>query len=596
MGELVQKNQNHMSSKELLKAIYPFWKPYRKRLFSGLILLVFAASFSMVQPWILKLAIDDLESGQFKEKVWSYAGIILLIVALVCICRFGMRLLIIGVSRRFEHDLRSHVFKHMQILNRSFFDKVQTGDIMSRLTNDIQQIRMILGPALMQIGNTFVSLAFALFVMFRIDAKLTLLALAPLPVMPIMFYFMGKKIRYHSRRVQEQMASITSCAQENIVGIRVIKAYNLEEIESKKFSKFSDGYVSRNLDLIRFQGLFIPLVVLLSGISTAFILFFCGWWVVSGRISLGSMVAFIEYLGILSWPMFAIGWVVGLIQQGSAAMVRVNKILAQPACTGMLPVKTDISVSDLYGDIVFDNVSFKYTDDGGFVINRLSFTVYAGETLAIMGASGSGKSTILELLTRSYVPDSGKITFNGHDISMLPEYLIRKSIGVMPQIPVLFSRSILNNLEFGNRKTSKIGLNDALQTACITPDIEAFPDKLATKLGERGVNISGGQKQRLTLARAILRDPIYLILDDPFSSVDISTEEDILKYLPNISKTRTTIIVSHRINTAKRADRILIINDGTVDEIGSHNELVQKNGYYADLCRKQKLIEELEII
>ncbi|HPQ41253.1 MAG TPA: ABC transporter transmembrane domain-containing protein, partial [bacterium] len=413
-----------MSTRQLFRAIRPFWQPYRGRLLAGVVFLMIASSLTMVQPWVIKLAIDDLENGRFRERIGIYIAVILVVTALVCICRFAMRLKIIGTSREFEHDLRRHVFTHIQILPKPFYDRVPTGDIMSRLTNDILRVRMVLGPAIMQIGNTLVSLILALIVMFTIDVRLTLLALLPLPLMPVMFYFMGRKIRYHSERVQEQMASITSCAQENLTGIRVVKAYNLESIESAKFKELSTDYVRRNLDLIRFQGLFMPLVVLLSGVSTTFILFFCGWWVIQEKITLGSMVAFIEYLVILSWPMFAIGWVVGLIQQASAAMRRIQKILNELPSEGMLKM-SGMEEPSLDGSIEFRNVSFRYHRDQPYVLKDATFRIEKGESVALMGASGAGKSTIFSLLTRSYEPEQGMILINGHDIQTLPEYIIR---------------------------------------------------------------------------------------------------------------------------------------------------------------------------
>ncbi|MBN1296153.1 ABC transporter ATP-binding protein [bacterium] len=591
--------QESMTGRELLRTIRPYWWPYRRQLAAGFVFLILASSLTMVQPWIVKLAIDDLKSGELTRRIGVYAASMIAITALACACRYGMRHKIIGTSRRFEHDLRRRVFEHIQILPKSYFDTVPSGDIMSRLTNDILRVRMVLGPTCMQLGNAVVSLTFALMVMFSIDVELTLISLAPLPLMPIVFYRMGRKIRLHSEKVQEQMADITSCAQENITGIRVVKAYNLEPIESRKFDALSVAYVKRNLELIRYQGLFTPLVVLLSGISTACLLFFCGWWVISDRISLGSMVAFIEYLIILSWPLLAIGWVVGLIQQASAAMVRIQAILNEPVRIGMIAeagIVSEQSAMDLDGDIEFNQVSFRYHSHQPCVLDDVSFVVRKGETVALIGSSGAGKTTLLSLLTRSYDPTGGSIRINGRNLVMIPEYSVRQSVGIMPQMPVLFSRTILSNLAFGQVDNSPVTIDEAVQIAHIDRDLNEFPDRLETRLGERGVNLSGGQKQRLTLARVLLRNTPILLLDDPFASVDIATEEAILSKLTAFNAPRTLLIVSHRINTAKRADRIIVLDKGRIIEEGTHDELVRNRGYYQALCRKQALLDELDAL
>lgn len=540
------------------------------------------------------MAVDDLGSDHFKARIGLYILAILSVTISVCIFRFLMRWLIIGVSRHVEGDLRQKIFEHVLILPRSYYDRVSSGDILSRMTNDILRVRMILGPALMQIGNTIVSLIFALSFMLVIDIRLTLLSLIPLPLMPVMFYFMGRKIRFHSEQVQEQLAEITSCVQENLTGIRIVKAYNLESVECEKLNAMSDNYVRKNLNLVRFQGLFTPLMTLLTGISTSVILLFCGWWVISGRITIGSMVAFLEYLAILSWPLFAVGWVVGLIQQGSAAMQRIQSIFEEKPCLGMLPGDDYIPVHQFRGDIEFKDVCFKYCPDQPYVLEKTNFSIKQGETVAVMGASGSGKTTLMNLITRSYLPTSGTVSINGYPTDSLPEYPIREYVGIMPQNIVVFSDSIANNLFFGARSSDPTVLMNALEIANLDQEFMEFPDQLETHLGERGINLSGGQKQRLTLARMLLRDSDLLLLDDPFSSVDIATEEAILNKLLQIKGKKTTIIISHRMNTARRADRILILEDGGISEDGDHDTLVAANGYYADLCRRQDLLSQLE--
>lgn len=552
----------------------------------------------MVQPWILRLAIDGVASDQFSKKIYLYMAGIMGVTLLSSVFRFLMRWQLIGVSRRVEHDIRRKVFQHILILPRPFFDRMSTGDIMSRMTNDVQRVRMVLGPSLMQIGNTLFSLIFALVFMIMIDPKLTFLSLLPLPMMPVIFYFLGKRIRRHSESVQKQIAAITSFSQENLTGIRVIKAYNLQDVESEKMNRLSEGYVKRNLSLVRVQGLFVPMSIFLAGLSTTLVLLLCGWWVIDGRITIGSVVAFLEYLAILSWPMFAIGWVTGQVQQGSAAMQRIQAVLNETPSKGMLPENTDSAHGDidLTGAVTFKNVYFRYRPDQPDILRNLNFTIGKGATAAIMGGSGSGKSTIIHLLTRSYVPDSGEILLNNHRIDQLPEFVVREHVGIVPQNIILFSDTIRNNIIFGSKNVDQIDFDHILGSVQLDRELSEFPRQLETQLGERGVNISGGQKQRLTMARMLAKESAIILLDDPFSSVDIVTEEKILDALLSNTINQTIILVTHRVNTARRADKIFVLRNGTIVEEGAHGELIQKGGYYYELFKKQSLMEELESI
>jgi ATP-binding cassette, subfamily B, multidrug efflux pump len=581
---------------ELHRTLFPYWKPYRRRLLMGLFFLFGSSSLLMVQPWIMKLAIDDLGTDRFTQNITKYIWGILAVTLLVCLFRFLMRWLIIGVSRRVEHDVRRAVFQHVMVLPRTYFDSVASGDVMSRMTNDVQRVRMILGPALMQIGNTLFSLVFALIFMILIDVRLTLLSMIPLPLMPVMFYLMGRKIRYHSDRVQKQIASITSFSQENLTGIRVVKAYNLEQVECDKMKQLSDGYVERNLALVRVQGLFVPLSMFLAGLSTTVVLMLCGWWVIAGHITIGSMVAFLEYLAILSWPMFAIGWVTGLIQQGSAAMQRIQDVLNERPCSGMLPENgvSEHGAVDLNGDITFTQVCFRYRPDQSPILRNLSLAIQKGSSVAVMGASGSGKTTLMHLLTRSYLPESGEVRLNGYRTDELPEFIVREHVGIVPQNIILFSDTIRNNILFGSKNGDDVDFDTILRSVQLDRELSEFPGRIDTRLGERGVNISGGQKQRLTLARMLAREPGIVLLDDPFSSVDIVTEEKILDAVLAKNTGKTVILVTHRVNTARRTDRIFILDNGMVAENGTHEELVEKGGCYSELCRKQSLMDELE--
>ncbi len=593
----MQNAHGNKSIKSILfRTVWQYMRPYRFKVFTGLGSQLLSAGLAMVFPWVLKLAIDSFVEGNPGSLLWQYAGIIMGVTVFQCLFRYTMRQQLIGASRLAEYDLRAVVFDHVQQLPRDFFYRYPTGDIMSRITNDIHRIRMVMGPGILQISNTIVSLVFALTMMIVIDPLLTLYSILPLPLMPVAIYFLGKQVRKRSEKVQEQMAAINSQTQESFSGIRVVKGYNLEDIQARTFGNLSREYVRRNLHLIKIEGMFVPIIILLAGFSTLVILFTCGWWVIMDRVTLGGMVAFMEYMVLLTWPMFAIGWVAGLVQQGAAAMDRLQKLLNEKAQPDMLPDASEIPPETLHGPIEFRDVAFRYRPDAPDILKNVSFTIEPGEFIAIMGASGSGKTTILNLLTRSHAPTAGQIILNGHDTHTLSAYDIRELIGVVPQDVMLFSETIFENLEFGSRRNNGREYIDHCLDARIHEEIEGFPDRYDTILGERGINLSGGQKQRLTLARALVREPLLLILDDPFSSVDITAEEAILAALRKKHGENTMIIVSHRVNTARRADRILILDDGRIVEFGTHDELMARDGYYRKLFRRQQLVSELETL
>lgn len=589
-----KERRDKQNSLNKLKPLWKYLRPYRAQLLLGLVSLVIAALLTMVTPWVLKLAIDDLNHGVPFRVITNYAFLILSVTILIGCFRYIMRRWVIGVSRKAEYDLRNDLFAHIELLPQEFFHRRRTGDIMSRLTNDVQSVRMVLGPALMQLTNTFFSLVFALIMMIAVDFKLTMIAVLPLPLLPAALYFLGRQVHIRYERVQEQMAAINTQAQENITGMRIVKAYNLQPTEIRKFDNLSREYVRRNMNLIRYRGLFMPLMVLLSGISTIVILFFGGWWVIQERITLGGLVAFMDYLVLLTWPMFAIGWVVSLLQQGAASMGRINAILQESPSLDMLPEMSRFLTHQLLGDIKFKNVWFRYHSDTPFILKNLSLTIKQGELIAIMGPTGIGKTSIFHLLTRTYLPERGTITFNGHEISEIPTYDLREMIGTMPQDLILFSDTIRANLEFGFNDLSENSVEPCSRLAYIDQEIKTLPQGYDTILGERGVNLSGGQKQRLTLARVLARNPAILLLDDPFSSVDIYTEEYIIQQLNRIRMDRTILIISHRVNTARRADRILFFQDGTLAETGSHEELLAHRGLYYQLFQKQQIRDELE--
>ena len=587
---------NEVKTREMLAFAWQFLKPHKVRTAWGLLTLFLASSLTMAVPWVMKQAIDDLVQDPAHARTTLYVAIIMGVTLTQCIFKFAMRKLLIGASRHVEYDLRCHVYSHLQTLPKAFFHKYRTGDIMSRVANDVQTVRMVIGPSLMNLGNTFTSVVFALVMMISIDPTLTLIAFIPLPVMPLALFMLGKRVRDRSRRVQEQMAAINTQAQENLTGVRIVKAYNLQDSEQKTFNELSMEYVNRNLSLIRVQGLFMPLMVLMSGISTVVILFFGGWWIIQDRITIGGLVAFMEYLMLLAWPMFAIGWVTGLIQQGAAATSRLKAILSEKPGKDMLPQASLSTPDALHGDLEIQNLWFRFGPEKPWVLKNISVTLPQGAFIAIMGPSGTGKTTLLDLITRTYEPTSGTLKLNHKNIQELSTYDLRETIGMMPQELILFSDTIEENLKLGARHEDRDWLEQVSRMAGIEQEIQELPETYQAVLGERGINLSGGQKQRLTLARVLARNPHILILDDPFSSVDIKTEEFILRQLESYKNGRTTIIVSHRVNTARKADLIMIIEDGEITEFGSHDELIQNQKYYWQLCRKQQIREELEMM
>jgi ATP-binding cassette, subfamily B, multidrug efflux pump len=589
-------SKTEKATRELFRYLWKYLKPYRRMVYWGLICLFLASSLNMVTPWMVKVIIDGLTTGVPFSKTLQSAVIIMVVTLFQCWFRYLMRRNLISASRYAEYDQVNDVFNHVQQLPQTFFHKFRTGDIMSRVANDVGTMRMVIGPGILQIGNTAVSLVFALFMMVAIDPLLTLIALLPLPFMPIALYTLGNQIRIRSEKVQEQLAAINTKAQENLTGIRIVKAYNMQQTEQRDFERLSQEFIGRNLKLTVSQGMFMPLLILLAGISVIVILGFGGWRVIQNRITLGSLVAFMDYLTILTWPMFAVGWVIGLVQQGAAAMHRIKVLYDEPAVLEMLPESSRYDQRDLQGNIEFHNVAFRHDPSRDWVLRDLNFCIHRGETVAIMGRSGSGKTTLLNLLTKTYMPETGAIRLNAIPMTAIPAFDIREQLGVMPQDIMLFSDTILSNLEFGARIDSRPDYSRICALAAVHDEIMEIPENYQARLGERGINLSGGQKQRLTLARALVRNASFLILDDPFSSVDIATEEFILQSLQAIKDGRTVIIVSHRINTARRADRIFIIEDGNVVESGTHEQLIGNKKYYYHLYRKQQIREELEAI
>jgi ATP-binding cassette subfamily B protein len=466
---------------------------------------------------------------------------------------------------------------------------------MAHATNDINAVRMFIGPSVMYSIDTSVRLIMVLILMLSLNTSLTIYALLPLPLLSILVYKVGKLIHSKFTKIQEKFAQLTTLAQENFSGIRVIKSYVREESEMNRYAEHSQDYLKKNMNLVRTQALIMPILFLITGLSIIVVIWLGGTKVINGELTLGEITAFIVYLGILIWPMIAFGWVINIIQQAEASMKRLNKIFSEPYEITETE-RTNYSVKKINGDIEFRNVSFRYSENSPFILKNINLKIRAGSTLAIMGYTGSGKTSLINLVPRLYECTEGEVLVDGNNVKKLPLDVLRTNIGVVQQESFLFSDTVLNNISYGRREVDKTIVNQVAGIAQFDKDVQEFPLKYETIVGERGITFSGGQKQRACLARALAIDPKILILDDSFSAVDTSTEEEILKNLKNFMRERTSIIISHRISTVKDADNIIVLAGSKIAEEGTHEELVSKGGIYADLHYKQLLEQELEEI
>lgn len=581
-----------------LRTLLPYLRKYRRQVIAGIVFIILTNAFTLLAPQVLRYAIDMLNNNITKSRLLQVGGLILLVSLLGGICRYWMRQLIIVVSRLIEFDLRNDYFRHLQTLSRNFFHRVPTGDLMARATNDLGSVRSLLGPGIMYSTNTFTVGIGALVIMLWMNAPLTLTTMLLLPIMVITVNFAMGRIHKLYEKIQEQFSQLTTRAQENLAGIRVVKAYQRESFEIGAFANLNRGYWQRNLSLAKLEGVLWSLMGLLSGASTLILLWLGGRSVIRGEFTKGQFVAFFAYMGELTWPMIALGWVINLMQQGTASMGRLNRILQETPDikdTG----ETDTAIATIRGDIEFQNVSVSYPGRD-WVLRHINLKIPAGSTLAMVGHTGSGKSTLVNLIPRLLEPTEGKVLIDGIDSKHIPLGVLRQHIGYVPQETFLFSDTIRENIIFGLARedgaTEKMISADeiaaAAEIAQVRQEVEAFPEKFATMLGERGINLSGGQKQRTAMARAIIRQPSILILDDALSSVDTYTEEEILRGLRGVMCDRTSIIISHRISTVKNADLIIVLADGRIVERGTHDALLQNAGPYAQLYRQQQLEED----
>lgn len=578
-----------------LRPLLPYFKKYRGSYVVGTVCVFLNNGIWILFPQIIRRAVDALNTGVTHQKLLTYSLLLLAVAGTKAIFQFLTRWIVIGVSREIEFDLRNDLFRHLESLSYSYYQRTRTGDIMARATNDLNAVRMLLGPAIMYSANTIVFTAGALAFMLSISPKLTVYAFLPLPVVSITVQYFGRRIHERFERIQAMFSDISARAQENFSGARVIRAYVQEEAEISAFETSNQEYIARSLKLVRLMGMLWPTLEIMLGIAIVIVLWLGGREVLQGHISVGQFVAFNTYMVQLTWPVIALGWVINIFQRGTASMARINEILTEkPEIQDGPEVRAAAQVAratHLQGEIEFRNLNFAY--NGTPVLREVSLRVPAGTSLAIVGPTGSGKTSLVSLIPRIYDAAPGSVLIDGRPIREYPLAFLRKNIGFVPQETFLFSESVRENIAFGIEKADDEAVRAAAEAANIAGDIEDFPEQYKTMVGERGITLSGGQKQRTAIARAVIRNPRILILDDALSSVDTHTEDKILNHLREVMRGRTTVFISHRVSTVRNADMIAVLHSGRIVELGTHDELIAQNGYYTDLYNKQLLEEEL---
>ena len=572
-----------------LRPLLPYLKKYRLGFLVGAVCVLLNNGTYILFPQVIQRAVDGLNHGIDWHKLLIYSLLLVAVVLIKGVFQFLTRWIIIGISRDIEFDLRNDLFRHLESLSYSFYQRTRTGDIMAKATNDLNAVRMLLGPAIMYTANTIVFTLGALAFMLKISPRLTLYAFLPLPAISIVIQYFGRRIHERFERIQAMFSDISARAQENFSGARVVRAYVQEEAEIAAFEEANQEYIRRSLKLVRLMGMLWPTLETTLGLAVVLVLWLGGREVLLGRITVGKFVAFNTYMVQLTWPIIALGWVINIFQRGTASMGRINELLIEKPAIIDTPKLN--APQQIVGDIEFRHLSYGY--NGTPVLHDINLRIPAGSSLAIVGPTGSGKTTLVNLIPRVYDAAPGSVLIDGQAIQDYPVETLRRNIGFVPQETFLFSDTIRENIAFGADRVGDDAIKNAAQGANIAADIESFPEQYRTIVGERGLTLSGGQKQRTAIARAIIRDPRILILDDALSSVDTHTEDKILNHLREVMQGRTTIFISHRVSTVRNADQIAVLHGGRLVELGTHDELIAHNGYYTDLYNKQLLEEEL---
>ncbi|MBD3233276.1 MAG: ATP-binding cassette domain-containing protein [candidate division Zixibacteria bacterium] len=578
-----------------LSFFFKYFKRYSRRWASGILVTAISTGFAVLTPLIIKRAVDHLENGEPLNAILLDSLLIIGVTIVSGFFRFLMRQTMIVASRKVEYDIRNDLFTHLESLDRKFYENTPTGDIMSRSTNDLDAVRAMYGPGIMHSLSTFFMVTMAFVLMYRIDPVLSLYSMITLPFLSVTVIVLGRQVYKRYLKIQEHYGKISAFVQENLSGIRVVQSFVQESNQIGRFDDLNKEFIRKNMSMVKIWGMFFPILSMIGGGLTVLILLVGGKRVINDEITLGTFVAFTAYLLMLIWPMIALGWVIGLYQRGLASMARIRKIFERkPVIVSPGHADKDIKIK---GDIEVRNLSFSYGEDSEEILHDISFKVKAGQTIAIVGATGSGKTTLVSLLSRLYPVPDNKIFIDGTDINTYDLNTLRSNIGFIPQDNFLFSDSLKGNIIFGSdTELSDLEVTTSASNADLTKDVDTFPHKMETIIGEKGITLSGGQKQRTSIARAIINNPPILIFDDAFSSVDTSTEEKILSNLRDILKSSTVFLISHRISTVKDADLILVIDDGKLAESGDHESLLAEGGLYANIHKRQLLMEELEAI